>query len=157
VTTLPGTGFELVGRTLSYEQLQALPTDAAALRAYLTAAETEARGSFQPDDLPVYVSEMLFLHSRSLLTDLPVPPGVRAATYRMLAGLDGLTLTENIRDAQGRPGAGVSRTMRNTGGDMFTLTLVIDAKSGSLLASEHRTGSTLLLGDRLTDEQPPRF
>lgn len=151
-----GLGFVLVSKDLSYEQIQALPTDPDALRAYLRRAEVEALGTFKPDDLEAWLVESLFSHARSLLIELPTDPRVRAATYRMLSGLPGLHLTENVRDAHGRIGAGISCTIRSTDGTSYESMLVIDPQSGALLAVQEPSASTVFLGDRFTDEAPPR-
>ncbi|MEV7621759.1 hypothetical protein [Actinoplanes sp. NPDC089786] len=49
---------------------------------------------------------MLFTHSWTLLTELPVPLAVRVTTLRMVADLLGLTSKGTLRDAKGRAGAG---------------------------------------------------
>lgn len=156
VAITPTGGFELAGKQLTYAEIQALPSDPDTLKAYLVKADQEARGTWQPDDPAAWRVELLFGHARSLLADLPVSPQVRAATYRMLAGLPGLTVTENVRDAHGRAGAAISHTIRNDGGDSFELSLVIDPQSGALLAVEERSVNTLMLGQRFTDAAPPR-
>lgn len=149
-------GFELAGRKLTYAQVQALPTDPDALKAYLIKADDEARVELRPDELERWRVEMLFSSARILLTELPVGPRVRAATYRMLAGLPGLKLTENVRDEHGRAGAGIAYAFRNEDGSTYESTLVIDPRSGALLALMEPSLSVVMLGDRFTDTPPPR-
>ncbi|GIF98835.1 CU044_5270 family protein [Catellatospora citrea] len=149
-------GFELAGRKLTYAQIQALPTDPDGLKAYLIKADDETRGELRPGELERWRVEMLFSSARNLLTELPVGPPVRAATYRMLAGLPGLKLTENVRDEHGRTGAGIGYAYRNADGSTYESTLVIDPRSGALLALKEPSSSVVMLGDRFTDTPPPR-
>jgi hypothetical protein len=74
----------------------------------------------------------------------------------MLADLPGLTVTENVKDAKGRSGVGIGYTYRNADGPSAPTRLVIDPVSGSLLAREDRSGSSLLLAARFSDATPPR-
>ena len=99
---------------------------------------------------------MLFTESWGLLIQLPVSPAVRAATYRMLAEVPGLTVTENVKDAKGRAGVKIGYTYRNEDGTTAPTALVIDPDSGSLLAREDKASSSLLLSAGFSDATPPR-
>jgi hypothetical protein len=159
VTVRPGdSGFDIGGTPLTYAQIRALPTEPNKLKAYLIKLDDAAGqdGIWTPGQIAKWRVEMLFSQSWTLLGQLPVAPAVRAATYRMLAGLAGLTVTENVRDAKGRTGAGISYAYRNANGSSVETRLVIDPDSGSLLANEQKSDASLLLDARFSDAAPPR-
>jgi hypothetical protein len=159
VSTTSDGGFLAVGGTpLTYAQIRALPTDPGKLKAYLIKLDDAAGrdGAWTPEQIEKWRVEMLFTESWELLSQLPVAPSVRAATYRMPADLPGLTVTENVRDAKGRPGVGIGYTYRNSDGTSAPTRLVIDPNSGSLLAREDKAGSSLLLAAGFSDATPPR-
>ncbi|NUR51771.1 MAG: CU044_5270 family protein [Hamadaea sp.] len=145
VEEVPPFGFALLNRDLTYADVQALPTDPGLLKAYLSGLDP--RGV---DD------ELLFSLGTQILTQLPVSPQVRAAVYRMLAEVPGLTITPSEQDAKGRTGVGVTHGFRNSDGSTYEVKLIIDPQSGDLLATADRQGSTLRLGDRFSDEAPPK-
>ena len=153
-----GSDFAIGGTPLTYAQIRALPTDPDKLEAYLIKLDDAAGrdGTWTPDQIAKWRVEMLFSEAWTLLSQLPVPPAVRAATYRMLADLPGLTVTGNVRDAKGRPGAGISYAYRNEDGSSVETRLVIDPDSGSLLANEQKSDASLLLDARFSDAAPPR-
>lgn len=129
VRPAPGAAtYSLAGGELTYAEIRALPADPEQLKARLL----QGMGS---DMSP---TEMLFLSARDLLTGTPVTPAVRAATYRMLSSLSGLTLTENVRDARGRAGSAVAYAIRNSPSGAFELRYVIDPATGALLSIEQR-------------------
>ena len=159
VSTMPDGSFLALGGTpLTYAQIRALPTDPGKLKAYLIKLDDAAGrdGTWTPEQIETWRTEMLFTESWELLGQLPVPPAVRAATYRMLADLPGLTVTENVKDANGRAGVGISHTYRNADGPSAPTRLVIDPSSGKLLAREDKSGSSLLLDASFSDATPPR-
>lgn len=159
VSTMPGPGFLAIGGTpLTYARIRALPTDPAKLKAYLIKLDDAAGrdGVWTPEQIEKWRVEMLFTESWELLAQLPVPPAVRAATYRMLADLPGLTVTQNVKDAKGRPGVEIGYTYRNADGTSAPTGLVIDPDSGSLLAREDKASSSLLLSAGFSDATPPR-
>ena len=158
-STMPDGSFLAIGGTpLTYAQIRALPTDPGKLKAYLIKLDDAPGrdGTWTPEQIETWRVEMLFTESWELLSQLPVPPAVRAATYRMLADLPGLTVTENVKDAKGRAGVGISHTYRNADGPSAPTRLVIDPSSGSLLAREDKSGSSLLLDASFSDATPPR-
>ncbi|MEU4476296.1 CU044_5270 family protein [Micromonospora sp. NPDC023888] len=150
--------FELGGTRLTYAQVRALPTDPDRLRAYLIELDdtTGRNGTWTPDQIARWRVEMLFSQSWTLLSQLPVAPSVRVATYRMLAGLPGLTAEGNVRDAKGRAGAGISYAYRNADGSSVRTRLVIDPDSGSLLARQEKSEASVLIGSRFSNAAPPR-
>ena len=80
-------GFSVATRQLTFRQLQGLSQSPAALKAWITHSfEHPADGQhlgITPGALPSYVSGTLV----DLLTDMPVPSGVRAAAFRALASM----------------------------------------------------------------------
>jgi len=158
VSVMPGGDFAIGGTSLTYAQIQALPADPDKLKAYLIKLDDAAGrdGTWTPDQIARWRVEMLFSESWTLLSDLPVPDGVPAATYRMLAGLPGLTVDEHARDAKGRAGAAIGYAYRNADGSAVNTRLVIDPDSGSLLAWEQRSDATVFLSSRYSSTPPPR-
>lgn len=158
VSVLPGVDFHIGGTPLTYGQVRALPTDPGKLKAYLVGLDDAAGrdSTWTPDELARWRVEMLFSHSWTLLSQLPVAPAVRAATYRMLADLPGLTVAGNVRDANGRAGVGISYAYRNADGSSVQTRLVIDPGTGSLLAREQKSEASLLLDAQFSDTEPPR-
>jgi hypothetical protein len=70
---------------VTFRQLQRLPATPAALKAWIVAFDrdfTESMGG-----TPVYPGEGVFVCLTSLIADLPAPPLVRAAAFRVLATL----------------------------------------------------------------------
>lgn len=132
--------FTMAGRDLTYEQIQALPPDATALRSRVAAM------------LPPDSSEGLLADALSgLLWTKPSAPGVRAAAYRALADLPEVRYLGDAKDTRGRAGqafafglpSGVSRT------------LIIDPASSQVLSSTDSDGrSELVLTAGWTDQGP---
>jgi hypothetical protein len=158
VSVMPGVSFDIGGTPLSYAGIRALPTDPDELKAFLIKLDDAAGrdGTWTPDQIAKWRVEMLFSQSWTLLSQLPVSPAVRAATYRMLAALPGLRVTEDVRDAKGRAGVGIGYAYRNADGTSFETRLLIDPDSGSLRAREQQSESSLLLDARFSDAEPPR-
>jgi hypothetical protein len=120
------TRFDVLNRFLTFAELQQLPADPAGLEAYLLA--------IPPDhpNLPVLpVSERLFTACLEL-AEVPATPAVRAAAFRLLSGLPGLTALGRVPDPLGRIGVGVSNVRGGNPGQE----LIIDPVTGSLLAFE---------------------
>ncbi|WP_426509686.1 CU044_5270 family protein [Dactylosporangium sp. McL0621] len=125
--------FLLAGRTHSVAELNALPTDPDALKAkLLTWHEQENEQAF------------LFYGGAALVLDLPVPAAVRAAAYRMLAALPGITTLGPATDALGRPGVAVAYARRGDSGAVGEQRLIIDPATGRALAQESWTGGKRL-------------
>jgi hypothetical protein len=118
----------LAGQPVTEAELAALPTDPAALKAALVAKVRAGNG--QEDG-----NYALFHAARGLVTDLPVSAQVRAATYRMLAGVPGIEFLGKVVDQGGRSGFAVAYTRRGDAG-WGQLRLVIDPGTGTVLAEE---------------------
>ncbi|MEU5258642.1 CU044_5270 family protein [Amycolatopsis sp. NPDC021455] len=86
VMSLGPAPLRLAGTTVTFEQLQALPTDPAALRDWLVnaIAHSGARTSAGPYTAADQQRELL-LSTVSLVSTLPAPPAVRAAAFRSIA------------------------------------------------------------------------
>jgi hypothetical protein len=140
-------GLWLAGAPVTMKQLAALPSDPAALRKWLLARlDTAAEG---PADY------LLFVAGQALVTELPVRPAVRAATYRMLADLPGVRLFGAVLDQHGRAGTAVGY-LRNGS----ETRLIVDGADGQALAQESWHGDTLLSyqvfeSTGYTNEAPP--
>jgi hypothetical protein len=123
VSTYPFAGGEMTGA-----QLATLPTDPTALRAWLV-KRFKGQGNLEPIDYS------LFWSGQALIFDLPVPPRVRAAAYRMLADVKGVQLLGPATDERGRSGMAVAYTRKGDGGWGQTR-LIIDPRTGQPLADE---------------------
>jgi hypothetical protein len=180
--TAPGTAslarnhfpFEVAeGHDLTFAQLQRLPQDPGALRAWLIGmTRHDLDPSASAEVIDVNVTEIL----ANLLVYPPVPPGVRAAAYRVLADMPDVTSTGSTRDELGRAGIGISmrygegwiagglvspsgKVAPTAGGP--TRTLIIDPVTSHVLADETSTGNgpdvvtgTLILDVGWTNEKP---
>jgi hypothetical protein len=114
------------GISLSYDQLQRLPSSPKGLAAVVgQLADREAR-AFKESSPSAHSTIVLYiLHS---IAQTPAPTAVRAAVYRVMASTPGIRLLGQRRDAIGRLG------------EMFTATLgperaelIIDPSTGRLL------------------------
>lgn len=92
-----GTSWLVGDREVGWDGLGALPTRPDALRRALAA------GAGGEDA----AAEQTVMQAGRLLTDAPVPPGLRAALYRVLAGTPGARVTEGVKDGAGRTGTEV--------------------------------------------------
>lgn len=115
LVTLGATKFSLEQRSLTWDQLMALPTNTKALLADLRADTSQLRG--KPD-------HYAFKTVGELLMDSPAPQRLRSALWDAAAKLDGVRLTGRTKDATGRVGWGI------TDG---TITYVVAPESGSIL------------------------
>jgi hypothetical protein len=111
--TKPGTAsltknyfpFEIAeGHELTFAQLQQLPKGAAALRDWLIGM---TRHDLDPSASADVVDYNVIQILANLLAYSPVPPGVRAAAYRALAGMPHVTSIGPTRDELGRSGIGI--------------------------------------------------
>src|SRR5215471_11913660 len=115
--------FGLEGRMLTLTELQQLPTEPNALRAFLlTPYPEEYRRSN-----PVQLNLRLFGQAFELAL-APVRPGVRAAAFRIMAELPGSRSLGHLVDAVGRSGVGVGITEAGTEHQ-----LIIDPKTWSVI------------------------
>lgn len=88
-----------------YPALGALPDQPAALRSALYAA---ARlGPAHWDMQPSYTADEVVFTLAGRLLEAPLSGALRAAVYRVIGGLPGVTLVTNATDAVGRHGVGI--------------------------------------------------
>ncbi|OAH12306.1 CU044_5270 family protein [Streptomyces jeddahensis] len=121
-----------IGRFVSLKALRSLPTDPQRLKAELLKGYDREAAQGQSRN------EWLFSVSQGLVLDLPVTPDVRAATFRMLSGLKGLTVIDHVKDAQGRSGTAVALKASSGGkdGGQVENRLVFDETTSAGLAYE---------------------
>jgi hypothetical protein len=180
--TVPGTAsvtrfgedtFQLTeGHKLTFGQLQRLPEDPDALRAWLVGI---ARHDLDPSASAAVVDLNVANELSDLLVDFPVPPGVRAAAFRALADMPNVASIGPMRDELGRAGVGIEIGTRGVDaiavlGDgspvvapagELTRTLIIDPDTSLVLADETSIGNrsdpfsdTLILGVGWTNQKP---
>ena len=115
-------------------QFQQLPTDPAALQAFLVdkvhAVEISSGATI------IDTNTSLFSLLQWLLLDAPTPPQVRAAAFKVLAGLPGIQSLGEVKDATGRPGIGISMTRNSTGISEITQ-IVIDGSTYQILGTSY--------------------
>ncbi|MGI5166389.1 CU044_5270 family protein [Spirillospora sp. CA-253888] len=136
VRTLPSHTFSVCDKTMSFKQLQALPTDPAGLKAALTRAmENNDDGPVPADARESFLQGCMV----GLLLDVPVRPQTRAAAFRALATMPGVKATGATKDERGRPGVGLNV---HAGGDGSFTRLVIDPETSLVLSqSVEQTGA----------------
>ncbi|MER7505118.1 CU044_5270 family protein [Nonomuraea pusilla] len=124
-----------LGRNVTMKDLRELPSDPDRLKAWLLRSYG---GHSTESDEPMPSDTWLFQVSVGLISDMPVTPEVRAAAFRMLAGLDGVAVTEDVTDAEGRSGTAVAlkEHVRVKDGSVLEQRLVFDAETGRALATE---------------------
>lgn len=151
---------------VSVADLEKLPTEPAALREELLSHYRGGGG-----DLPTDRDEWLLTIGSSVVVGLPVSGPVRAAAYRMLAGLPGARALGEVRDQRGRAGQAVAFVQDRDISGRVEERLIIDAATGRALGRELRVlepagatawarpGSLLtyetILGVEATDDNPP--
>jgi hypothetical protein len=120
--------FFLGGRELTFHQLQHLPADPAALTRWIVtnAARHGAKTGSGPAPSKAQEREDIFDSLVSLLSELPAPPQIRAAAFRALAALPGVT-------SLGQVGGGQGVRFTLLGGQQATL--IIDPASGQIRAT----------------------
>jgi hypothetical protein len=119
--------FFLGGRELRFRQIQRLPTDPAALTKWIvTNAARHGGKSGGPVPSKAQEREDIFDSLDSLLSELPATPQVRAAAFRALAALPGVTSLGQVGGGQG-----VQFTL--LGGHQATL--IINPASGQIRAT----------------------
>jgi hypothetical protein len=136
--------FNIEGRDMSLDQLTQLPTDPAALKAFLLAPYSADYQREHPAD---FVSR-LFGEAFDLTTD-PVSPDVRAAAYRLIADMPGVESLGTVHDSNGRVGEAVAI---GTGNDRSTL--IIDPTSGSVLEYDFGGAANVIVATGWTDAVP---
>jgi hypothetical protein len=148
-------GYYLTGdRPLSAEQIAALPTDPARLRAVLASSTTD----------PDYLDYTVFAAAGRLLFEMPSPPKLRGAALRVLAALPGTRIRTGVKDPLGRVGTQITltTTVGKPGATKTSLfssgtSYIIDSQTGRLLSQTlkgGKSGSTIVLESGWTDERP---
>jgi hypothetical protein len=119
--------FFLGGQEMTFSQIQNLPADPAALTKWIVTNAAQHGGkSGGAAPSKAQEREDIFDSLTSLLSQLPAPPQVRAAAFRALAALPGVT---SLGQAGG--GQGVQFTL--LGGEQATL--IIDPSTGQIRAT----------------------
>ncbi|MEV0797263.1 CU044_5270 family protein [Kribbella sp. NPDC050281] len=151
-------GYFLTGtKPLSAQQIAALPTDPALLRAYLiTAAGPQSTASER--DYAVFAA------AGQLLFETPSPPKLRGAALRVLAALPGTRIRTGAKDPIGRVGTEITIDLPKAipSGSATTpvrgrSAYIIDTTTGRLLSSTIeglKGGSTVVLESGWTDQNP---
>ena len=111
---------------LSFEDLSLLPTDPTALANVI-------RERAQRAGPPVY--DEMFVVVGDLLREQTAPPQVRAALYKVAAGIPGVEVVGEVRDSAGRQGIAVAKTSTYTGAKTRHV-LIFDPRTSALLAEE---------------------
>jgi len=138
-----------------------LPTEPAALRRYLVGRWKAYSGDRLSDF-------ELFRTGADIAFSVRLPAEVRAAAFRMLAGIDGVQSLGQVADQRGRAGVAVGYARKGDSGNWVQPRLIIDPGTGQPLAQEswrlgpgkaaatgELLGYTLMTGFRYTDEAPP--
>lgn len=134
--------FGVLGEYLTADQIRALPSDPAALKQWLIDV-------IQKQNLPhrtdVELGESLFSGVQNLLFFNPITPQVRAAAYKVLAGVPGVTSLGAVKDSAGRNGVAVSVTGNDTveeqradSGGPYAVSIVFSPDTGDTLSFETR-------------------
>lgn len=125
---------------LTVAQFQALPSRTASLKAAIVKA-SQATPAGNEGDIPLGNQEIIYVCS-GLIGNSPVTPAVRAAAYRILAGMPGISLAGQVADPLGRIGYGVTLPAiggLSSGGSSVTSNVrqrLVISPSGALLATE---------------------
>lgn len=141
--------FSMAGKDLTFEQIQRLPTDPAALKEWVIGM------------LPAGSGDGVLADAVSgLLWSKPSPPGVRAAAYRLLGDLPNVRYLGRSTDQRGRTGDAFAFEL--DGDPAVERTLIIDAASSQVLSCIDNAGvygggtqrSEVVLGAGWTDKGP---
>jgi len=132
-TVNPANLFAIGSRNMTQKQLDALPTNPAALRKLLISTFDGGGG-----DMPTDRTQWLLGVTASLVVGLPVSNPVRAAAYRVLAELPGVRDLGAVRDVRGRAGQAVAFVEDGPRSGSFEVRLIIDVHTGQALAQERR-------------------
>lgn len=138
---VPGTPQVWPG-SLYYENADALPTDVAALR-QLIDNRAAAGGGLTDYERFTIVGD--------LLRETVAAPQVRAALYRVAAGLGGVELIGSVTDRAGRTGTAVAMTSDQSSRGLEQRLLIFDPQTSMLLEEQE----TLLRHVDWLDADPP--
>ncbi|MEV4018270.1 CU044_5270 family protein [Nonomuraea angiospora] len=147
--------FALADNHVSFSQIEQLPTDPEALKAWIADKVDNGDGDADPAAREWFVANSLV----SLLGDLPAPPKVRAAAFRALATIPIVKSIGTMKDSLGRAGDGLE--ISDLGVD---LKVIIDPETSLVLGSSYRSGkggkiykegTTTVRVSEWTDTLPP--
>jgi hypothetical protein len=159
------------GHDLTFGQLQRLPSDPDALRAWLIRI---AKHDLDPSAGTAVVDLNVENELSDLLVYPPVPPRVRAAAFRALADMPGVVSIGPTHDELGRAGVGIELKPAHavavfggvspvTAPAKLTRTLIIDPNTSRVLADQTTIGNrsepsidTLILEVGWTNERPQK-
>ncbi|MEU8801237.1 CU044_5270 family protein [Spirillospora sp. NPDC048819] len=122
-----------LGRNVTMKDLRSLPSDAARLKAELM-RWYEGHGT--EGDVPARPGEWLYGVAQGLVMDMPVRPEVRAAAFRMLAGLPSVKSIGEVTDPEGRTGNAIA-VDKETPRGVIRHRMIIDLSIGTALASQN--------------------
>jgi hypothetical protein len=119
------------GNNVNYAYLRNLPSDTAGLSTLLDQLYTQENGK------EITGKTAWTLNQASNLITMPVSSAVRAAAYRIIAGLPGITSLGRVTDPLGRTGVGVALPVFEPG-DLGTVReeLIVDPTTNSLLSDQ---------------------
>ncbi len=135
--------FRMFGAELTLGQIQALPTEPAALRAWLT--DSIKRSGSYPGGLDLTVLQALI----SLVTAVPAPPAVQAAAFRAIAAYPGVSADPDGRTVQ-LPGGG-HLTIDPSTGTVTGASMYLDAKGAPVKSVD---GDGYTVSGEWTDDLP---
>ncbi|MDR8411880.1 hypothetical protein MTP10_24480 [Nonomuraea sp. 3-1Str] len=152
-------GFRLGEKYLTYQQLQALPTDAEALRKQLTAEVNtwidegaEEAKTFAPkatkNDWLVNLDRYVAQRAAELLYANPAPDKVRTAAYQVLKTTKGVSDLGRAKDPLGRSGQKLALPVSSRKGSVLKQQLLVDTTAMTLLAeyTDLTDGGKTMLG-----------
>ena len=165
----PHAGFSIGASSLTYRQIQQLPTSPAALTAWIirsfshpSAPPTTPGGAPRAVYSPpprADISSAVAISLSELLDQIPAPPAVRAAAFRALAAMPDVTKLDGVGDdVVLRISGPALPASKFPGGKVPVGTgeirLIIDASTFTLHAWSDYTGTTTILAARWTNTLP---
>jgi hypothetical protein len=171
VLTVPGGALSLGAATLTFDQLEQLPTDPDALTAWIRDSYGHPSPPVQIPGMPAppvpimpspaeVTPDMLVTQLCRVLYDLPAPPAVRAAALQALAAQPTVTDLgprdggEALRIAYTPPSADKFPNGEVPAG-ADSATLVIDPATAMLISVTNYQGTVTVLSAEWTDTMPP--
>ncbi|GAA0946906.1 CU044_5270 family protein [Nonomuraea longicatena] len=143
--------FRAGGARLTFEELQGLPAESDALRAWVKKSVMSGDRPVQPHEVEGVTASAL----GGLLYGVPVMPEVRAAAFRALAALPSVQVEMGVRDPEGRTGTAVTWSASGAGAQGR---LIIDPVTSMVLSSsfsgEAGYRTEVVLESGWTDEKP---
>jgi hypothetical protein len=161
VLTGDGQGFQVGGSHLTYEQIKQLPTDPAALKAWITDSFTHPPAGQPVPEIPAAaIPETVAGGLSVLLWQAPAPPAVRAAAFRALASMPNVTNLGTMDGGQAlRVSFASSAADKLPGGKLPAgaedgLRLVINPTTSMLLSQTNFQGTVKILTAEWTNQMP---